>query len=88
MRLIDLDDVIEVSMCDEETEEWSAKKMTVEALLSHYAEVPLVVDIVKCEECKWWNEHFRECQSPYWNTGTNEHIIQPAGMYCGWGDKK
>lgn len=45
-------------------------------------------DVVTCKECKWWNEYYRECQSPNWSTGTDEYIVQPAGMSCSWGERK
>lgn len=47
-----------------------------------------VVRIVRCKECKWWNDYYRECESPNWNTGTDEYIVQPAGMFCGWGERR
>ena len=46
------------------------------------------VEVVRCRDCKWWNGYYRECESPNWNTGTDEYIVQPAGMFCGWGERK
>lgn len=46
------------------------------------------VPVVHCKECKWWNGYYRECESPNWNTGTDEYIVQPAGMFCGWGERR
>lgn len=46
------------------------------------------VPVVRCGDCKWWNGYYRECESPNWNTGTDEYIVQPAGMYCGWGERR
>lgn len=46
------------------------------------------VPVVHCRDCKWWNDYYRECESPNWNTGTDEYIVQPAGMFCGWGERK
>ena len=46
------------------------------------------VEVVRCRDCKWWNDYYRECESPNWNTGTDEYIVQPAGMFCGWGERK
>ena len=46
------------------------------------------VPVVRCHDCKWWNDYYRECESPNWNTGTDEYIVQPAGMFCGWGERK
>lgn len=45
-------------------------------------------EIIKCKDCKWWNSHYRECQSPNWNTGTDEFIMQPSVAYCSWGEGK
>lgn len=45
-------------------------------------------DIVRCGNCKCWNDYYRECESPNWNTGTDEYIVQPAGMFCGWGERR
>lgn len=47
-----------------------------------------VAKIVRCRDCKWWNDYYRECESPNWNTGTDEYIVQPAGMFCGWGERR
>lgn len=44
--------------------------------------------VVRCKDCKWWNDYYRECESPNWNTGTDEYIVQPAGMFCGWGERR
>lgn len=46
------------------------------------------VPVVRCRDCKWWNGYYRECESPNWNTGTDEYIVQPAGMFCGWGERR
>lgn len=46
------------------------------------------VEVVRCRDCKWWNGYYRECESPNWNTGTDEYIVQPAGMFCGWGERR
>ena len=54
------------------------------------SELPTIdaVEVVRCRDCKWWNGYYRECESPNWNTGTDEYIVQPAGMFCGWGERK
>ena len=46
------------------------------------------VEVVRCKDCKWWNDYYRECESPNWNNGTDEYIVQPAGMFCGWGERR
>lgn len=46
------------------------------------------VPVVRCRDCKWWNDYYRECESHNWNTGTDEYIVQPAGMFCGWGERR
>ena len=45
-------------------------------------------EIVRCKNCKWWNEFYRECQSPNWDTKTDDYFIVPAGFFCGWGERK
>lgn len=45
-------------------------------------------ELVMCKDCKHWNDYYRECQSPNWNTGADDYFVTPAGFYCGWGEKK
>lgn len=44
--------------------------------------------VVKCKECKWWDDYYRECGSPNWYPDQDGSVIQPAGMFCGWGERK
>lgn len=76
--------------------EYTAKEMqtmiyrTIKDAMLCVADQPAVdaVPVVRCRDCKWWNDYYRECESPNWNTGTDEYIVQPAGMFCGWGERK
>lgn len=45
-------------------------------------------DIVRCKDCKHWNGYYRQCESVNWDTGTDEFITTPAGMFCGWGERR
>lgn len=58
-----------------------------ESIKDYMAKSDIVV-VVRCKDCKWWNAYYRECQSPNWNTGTDEYIVQPAGCFCSWGERK
>lgn len=44
--------------------------------------------LIRCKDCKYWNEDYRECQSPNWDTGTDDYFVTPAGFYCGWAERK
>ena len=45
-------------------------------------------EVVHCKDCKHWNEHYRECNSPNWDTGTDDCFVVPAGFYCGWAERR
>lgn len=45
-------------------------------------------EVIRCKECKHWNEDYRECQSPNWDTGTDGYFVTPAGFYCRWAKRK
>lgn len=58
MRLINADEVISVSMYDEENEEWSTEMMTVEEALCFYGEMPKIIELKQgrwicgcCDQC-------------------------------------
>ena len=44
--------------------------------------------LIHCKDCKHWNEYYRECNSPNWDTGTDDCFVVPAGFYCGWAERK
>lgn len=44
--------------------------------------------VIRCKDCKHWNEYYRECGSPNWDTGTDDCFVVPAGFYCGWAERK
>lgn len=44
--------------------------------------------VIRCKDCKHWNEYYRECSSPNWDTGTDDCFVVPAGFYCGWAERK
>ena len=62
----------------------------IEEAMHRFVNLPTIdaVEVVRCRDCKWWNGYYRECESPNWNTGTEEYIVQPAGMFCGWGERR
>ena len=45
-------------------------------------------DIIRCKDCEWWDSEYRECHSPNWDTGTDEHFITPPGFFCGWAERR
>lgn len=45
-------------------------------------------ELIRCRECKWWTEYYRECHSPNWDTGTDEYFVTPAGFFCGWAERR
>lgn len=47
-----------------------------------------IVSVIRCKDCKHWNEYYRECNSPNWDTGTDDCFVVPAGFYCGWAERK
>lgn len=53
-------------------------------------ELPKVdaVPVVKCKDCKWWDAYYRECGSINWYPDQDGCVLQPAGMFCGWGERK
>ena len=70
MRLIDADTKLTVLMFDEGREEWYTEEMTVDDLISKFAdETPPTIDavpVVRCKDCRfykthYWNEEFRLC---------------------------
>ena len=63
---------------DEEVEE--ALRLAVDALRQE--------TVIRCKDCKHWNEHYRECNSPNWDTGTDDCFVVPAGFYCGWAERR
>lgn len=46
------------------------------------------VRVIRCKDCKHWNDYYRECQSPNWDTGTDDYFVTPAGFYCGWAERE
>lgn len=46
------------------------------------------VEVVRCKDCKWWIESYRECQSPNWDTGSEDCFVVPGGFFCGWGERR
>ena len=44
-------------------------------------------EIIRCKDCKWWND-YRECESPNWTPDYDGCLVQPAGMFCGWGERR
>lgn len=44
----------------------------------------IVGEIVRCEECKHWDEEFEECDHPK----VGRRVQVPAGFYCGWGERR
>ena len=44
--------------------------------------------VITCKDCKHWNEYYRECNSPNWDTGTDDCFVVPAGFYCGWAERR
>ena len=45
-------------------------------------------EIIRCRDCKWWDDEYRECHSPNWDTGTEDHYVTPAGFFCGWAERR
>lgn len=43
-----------------------------------------VVEVVRCKECKHWDEEFGECDHPK----VGRRVQVPAGFYCGWGERR
>lgn len=91
MRLINADKLLEDLKEDEEASKmplmWHNGIMYAE---EHINTAPTVdaVPVIRCKECKYWNDYYRECQSPNWNTGTDDYFVTPAGFYCGWAERK
>ena len=84
-RLIDADALLEgikIQMFDEDYD--------ITCVISDIENASTIdaVEVVRCRDCKWWNGYYRECESPNWNTGTDKYIVQPAGMFCGWGERR
>lgn len=46
------------------------------------------VPVVRCKECMWWDDNYRECGSPNWYPNQVGCVVQPAGMFCGWGERR
>lgn len=46
------------------------------------------VEVVRCKDCQWWDDNYRECGSPNWYPNQDECVLQPAGMFCGWGERR
>ncbi len=48
----------------------------------------LKTELIHCKDCEWWNESYRECESPNWDIGTDRYITTPAGGYCMWAGRR
>lgn len=46
------------------------------------------VEVVRCKDCKWWNEFYKECHSPNWVTKTDGPFVIPTRFFCGWGERR
>ena len=44
--------------------------------------------VVRCKDCKWWNESCRVCESPNWDGESIDYFTIPAGFFCAWGERK
>ena len=44
--------------------------------------------IIRCKDCQWWDVDYRECNSPNWYPDPSGCVLQPAGMYCGHGERR
>lgn len=90
MELIDRKDAIKAVLGLENCYNGFSDTYDKSCIVGLLEELPSVdaVEVVRCRDCKWWNGYYRECESPNWNTGTDEYIVQPAGMFCGWGERR
>ena len=41
-------------------------------------------EIVRCKDCKWWSNDYRECSNPNYDDG----YVTPAGFYCGYAERR
>lgn len=51
---------------------------------SDIAQMPAadVVEVVRCRECKWWDEKKRVCEHPEWTDMDGWHKATDAEDYC------
>ena len=92
MRPIDADTALTVQMYYEEYEEWYTKVMTVDELISKFAdETPPTIDavpVIRCRECKYWDGHF--CHNKWWGDGYGNYTppIKREEGFCDWAERK
>lgn len=88
MRLVNLDAEIKVTFYDEEHEEWDVKTMTVEDFLAEWAEVPNVIELTKCEDCKWWRKGNTSVSENVWKECLFLAHWSDEDGYCSWAERK
>ncbi len=47
-----------------------------------------LVDVVRCKDCKWWDEKKRVCEHPEWTEMDGWHKATEADGYCFRAERK